>query len=233
MTASETQTVRFNARDPTPNSISLGMLSDHNVKAIKFIPPKLAENQAVSLHIVVNGRADTVLLEDGLYTVQRKHTYKSGAWKAYLQVSVGTDVVWNSKPITLKVECLPSADKLMVEQTPTILQQTVAEAQKAMLARQGIVEAQTAVSADRKAVQIDREAVAADRATVTAAAAAVAAAHQTVTTYRTEVATDRAAVAADRQAVAADRKAVAADRVYVEENKVVSMSNEDLQNILI
>lgn len=233
MTVCETQKVKFNARDPTPKVIALGMVTDHNVKAIQFFPPKIAENQAVSLHIVINGRADTVLLEDGLYTVQRKHTYKSGAWKAYLQVSVGTDVVWNSKPLTLKVECVPSADKLMVDQTPTILQQTIAEAQKAMLARQGIVEIQESVSADRQTVQDALKTVQTDRETVQAAQIAVQTDREAVQTDRNAVAADRAAVAADRKAVAADREAVAADRVYVEENKVVSMSNEDLKILLI
>ena len=130
-------------RGDTPvvqEGISIGQETDNNARSIRFTGlPVYSEAQRVYLFLSFKDKwADTVLLEDGVFTVGALHTQYPGRVKAYIEITTDEGVRFHSKPFYLVVGSLPAIGEQIVMNSPSIMQQVTEQVDKALSAAKSV-----------------------------------------------------------------------------------------------
>ena len=155
-------TIQFEGRAPSPYAARIGMENDHNAEELRFLLPELDREQSACLCAVLpDGRADVLSLEDGVCVIPRALTAQPGQIRAWVEISVGTEMIWHSEMMYFSVGDLPPAGELIEQQYPSALEeamaQTAADAREARQARAGLEAARDAALAAREDAEAFRQ----------------------------------------------------------------------------
>lgn len=138
-------TISFNGRVPIPYCVFIANKTDHNVEDVLFKLPVIDENQIATLNVLLpDGTGDAIPLNNNTLNVLRDLTGVSGDVQSWVTLSVGTEKVWNSNIILLRVGNLPNISEVIERQYPTALQNAIAETNEA---KEGAEQAQAAAEA--------------------------------------------------------------------------------------
>lgn len=118
-------TITFEGRVPHPGYASIGMDGEHNAETLILEGLPEHEGKTVVLNIILpNGTADALAVTDGQVTITRNTTLP-GTATAWVSILDGTDYVWKSEKILLRVGQLPDIDTPIEQQYPGIVEQAV------------------------------------------------------------------------------------------------------------
>ena len=118
-------TITFEGRVPHPGYASIGMDGEHNAEVITLEGLPEHDGKTVVLNIILaNGTADALAVTDGQVTITRNTTLP-GTATAWVSILDGTDYVWKSEKILLRVGQLPDIDTPIEQQYPGIVEQAV------------------------------------------------------------------------------------------------------------
>ncbi|MBR1585925.1 MAG: hypothetical protein IJ662_10325 [Clostridia bacterium] len=118
--------IQLIGRDPKPYAVCIGMETDHNAESLSFDLPRLDERQTAVLNVTLpDGKSDVLPIVDGQCAVTRDITACPGTLRAWVEISVGAEVVWHSNLILLTVTGLPPIGEQVERQYPTALQRAV------------------------------------------------------------------------------------------------------------
>ena len=138
-------TISFNGRVPIPYCVFIANKTDHNVEDVLFKLPVIDENQIATLNVLLpDGTGDAIPLNNNTLNVLRDLTGVSGDVQSWVTLSVGTEKIWNSNIILLRVGNLPNISEVIERQYPTALQTAIAETNEA---KEGAEHAQAAAEA--------------------------------------------------------------------------------------
>lgn len=117
--------ITFDGRIPHPSYASIGMDGEHNAEIITLDGLPEHDGKTVVLNIILpNGTADALTVTDGQVTITRNTTLP-GTATAWVSILDGTDYVWKSEKILLRVGQLPDIDTPIEQQYPGIVEQAV------------------------------------------------------------------------------------------------------------
>ena len=154
--------VRFQGRKVIGGPVRIGVETDNRCESLRFDLPQIAPGQTACLYWRHGDSGDAVMLEDGVWTVERAVTQFSGALECFVRISAQDDVVWNSQPFCCVIAELPSTEATVEQAYPTAIQQGIdaaaAAASAAEAARdaaeasaQGVITEETARQAAEQA----------------------------------------------------------------------------------
>lgn len=117
--------ITFDGRIPHPSYASIGMDGEHNAEIITLDGLPEHDGKTVVLNIILpNGTADALAVTDGQVTITRNTTLP-GTATAWVSILDGTDYVWKSEKIKLRVGELPDIDTPIEQQYPGIVEEAV------------------------------------------------------------------------------------------------------------
>ncbi len=122
--------VKFIGRKAYPSRISIGVMKDNEIEALRFSLPEIGEAQASFLYVRIDDEYADVArpLSDGVYDITSLLTQKGAEMDAFIEIRCDGKL-WHSEPFILVVEDLPAIGSQIEKQYPTALEQALDEAE--------------------------------------------------------------------------------------------------------
>lgn len=127
------QDIYFRGRQPIPELLRIGLMTDHLAETLRLHPPENLRGDVYLYVATPQGTRDVARLlpEEGYtYPVRRDIMQRAGTLAAYAEVQGADGMVWHSVPFTLVVAPLPGADKPLDAAQMTAMQQALTELRK-------------------------------------------------------------------------------------------------------
>ena len=117
------KTVWFDGRRALPRAVNLGVEMDNGVEQVRFLLPRLAEDQVDALYWQASdaASADAVLLEDGVWTITNAVTQHPGEATCYITISGGENLLWHSEPFRVRVYDMPDVEGTVLRLYPSAI----------------------------------------------------------------------------------------------------------------
>jgi|GEM_PF-5492832 len=209
------KTIRFTQRRAEPGRIRLGVEQDNQVEVVRFILPRLRDDQVETLYWQNGSHADAVLLEDGVWPINARVTQHPGEFTCYIAIAAEGDLLWHSEAFYAAVYDLPEIEGEIDEAAPTAIgQATAAAGRAAAAAGDAALSAQSATFAAGQAISAARDAR--NAVTLARQSAAAEAARETAETHREDAEAARELAETARQAAESSRAAAESSRAAAE-----------------
>lgn len=119
-------TIIFSGRTPVPEITKIGMETDQRAETLRLLLPQIAEGQHAQLCMILpDGRADALLIQNGLTVIPSTITEIPGRIRAWVEIVGGDNIAWNSEILYLDVGDLPPISEQIEKQYPTAFQDAI------------------------------------------------------------------------------------------------------------